>query len=136
MFFWLPFALVKTLQFARTKRVKTLLAFTVLLWVFSPIYRPTQLRKWWFWKHWLRYWPVRVVFEDSRRMASPMKGPVLFCTVPHGIYPFGTAMMLIDELVDVFGEIRPIAADIVFKIPVIGHLIRFVCSNSVCSCVT
>jgi len=55
--------------------------------------------------------------------AAPL-GRAIYAISPHGVFPFSMAMGLVGGFTDLWGRLRPVAADVVLRVPMVGHLVR------------
>jgi len=130
-FFWMP--ALAYLTYRRWHQLSRLTRFIIIagllsLFIVRKVHRP-WVRRLFFWDAWLKYLSARVVFDDDPGnggvlpAAAAATGRAVVAIRPHGVFPFALALPLFRGFVDVFGLLRPVAADAVFRVPFLGHLV-------------
>lgn len=122
-FFWFPILVGYFLKkVCTTTKRRIILALTVLALVFAPVKPWDRARRNWIFDQWIRYFSVRVVFEE----ALDKSRPAIFCMSPHGLYPFAQAIALTGRLSALFNDMRPVAADMALRFPIFRQLCGWV----------
>ncbi|KAG5187160.1 mono-or diacylglycerol acyltransferase type 2 [Tribonema minus] len=124
-FFWVPAgAYVFYKKYCTTRKRKLAFAAVLAAIIMVPLpecRRVTRLR---IWRMFLRYFSGRAVGHLSKD-AGDHQQQALYCLVPHGIFPFGIAFAALSDFHEsVFNSARPIVANGILHMPVIGHILR------------
>lgn len=119
-FVWIPVAAWYCMRFFRkhckTWKQRLITVLAIVTACSLPSRRWRGLRHLWIWE------PVVAYFQPTVHFSEPLpESSVLFCFVPHGIFPFGQALALVSSLARQFRYMRPAVADAIMRVPLVGQ---------------
>lgn len=122
-FFWAPLAFYAIWRKCESTRSKLALILSALLvTVFVPLSPRRSFRQNRLWDAWHTYMSTQIVQDFAGALDESMAH--IFVMLPHGIYPFATALSLVGKGGAYFGNPLPVVANVLLRVPVVGQLIQ------------
>lgn len=91
-FLWFPLALYFVLKRCKTRRARLIVLAVVVVLVLVPVKQWPAVRRTRFWDAWTRYFSPTIIVDGDKELPSDRS--LLYCFMPHGIYPFGQVRCL------------------------------------------